>query len=97
MKTAFFVGLFLGFLITYNWVLKDINYQISFYGFEEVKGEVVPIIKLRKKLRVNPGLFGRRDYGIEIGEVHMPPLRKGAFQFDDKAIDGIIRSKYCHD
>ena len=88
-------GIFLGVVLSYNIILKDINYRITFYGYKEVNGELLPIIKLRKKLKNHYKSFHYSDGGInvEIGTYQLE-LGKGV-EFTDDEISEFIKNKYC--
>lgn len=81
------IGLFLGIFIEYNWCLDNINYRISFYGYEKKGEQIVPIIKLRKHVIGMPG-HHRLDEGVEL---RIPQT----IEFDDNTFDELIRRKYC--
>jgi hypothetical protein len=61
-----FVSFFLGLIVSYNLLLNQFEYRISFYGFKEVRGELIPIIKLRKHLKGNHKDYSVSDPGREV-------------------------------
>ena len=89
----FLLGLFLGFLITYNLLSSKIEYRLVLYGYQEIGDDKIPVIKLYKSVYSDVFNFSPLDDGkwLEVGNV----LVKNSSSFNDKEIDSIIRKRYC--
>ena len=94
---ALLLGIFIGSLVTYNLVLNDIVYRISFYGYKETpSGTPLPIVKLRKKIKSSPKSFSILDPGMDIEVATLTFKKMGqSLEFDEKMAQKMIREKYC--
>lgn len=85
------LGFIIGLVVTYNYCLNNMKYRISFYGYQQLNGEKVPVAKLRKSFPHK--ILGEYDMGldIEIGDIPMV----GRFDFTDKYVLAILKDRYC--
>ena len=86
----FLLGLLIGVVLEYNYLLDKLDYRISFYGYHKIGDKVLPVIKLRRHIKGNDynSRFARQDEGVEL-------VIDKTVDFEDKDFDNLMRAKYC--
>lgn len=90
-------GAFLGIILTYNYVMEDMVYRISFYGYQKNGEEIYPIIKLRKRLSANKTVLFHPDDPGQSLEIAMAKFTQPgqSMEFTDEQINKNIKEIYC--
>lgn len=82
----------LGSILTYNWLIHDLRYRISFYGYSQIDGKLIPRIKLRRVINDAVALkWEDRGQAIDVATMELD----SSMEFTDKEIETMIRKEYC--
>ena len=91
---SFLIGLLIGWILTYNYIINDISYRISFYGFKKQGDKVIPYIKLRKQVDTLRFPFSPLDEGINL-EVGVLSMEDNTITFTDEMACQALKGRYC--
>ena len=90
------IGFFLGMIVSHNLEVNNYDYAIIYFGNADVNGQIVPKIKLVKKLKSQHGPFFWADEGKEV-KVWDIAMAAQVFEFGDADVDKVLRSRYCRE